>query len=107
MMRDTFDFAELEQEPDIVQYVLSRVVAMSPGFSEALARQIEQEVKERHGGQRLFVPKGAKRLTPDRRLAVLQDGLSTMSNAEISEKHKISRATLYRVMKQGGGRFGG
>lgn len=105
MMRDKFDFSELE--PDIVQYVLQKVIAMSPGFSQALARQIEQEVKEQHGGQRLFVPKGAKRLTPEQRNAVLQDGLTNISNDDIIEKHKISRATLYRVMKQGGGRFGG
>lgn len=104
-MREKFDFSALE--PDIVALVLKKVIAMSPGFSEALARQIEQEVKEEHGGQRLFVPKGQKRLTPDQRQAVFQDGLSKMSNEEISEKHKISRRTIYNVMKQGGGRFGG
>jgi Mor family transcriptional regulator len=105
MMRDKFDFSALE--PDIVALVLQKVIAMSPGFSEALARQIEQEVKEEHGGQRLFVPKGAKRLTPEQRAAVFQDGLTDMDNDAISKKHKVSRATIYRVMKSGGGRFSG
>ena len=104
MMRDKFDFSALE--PDIVALVLQKVIAMSPGFSEALARQIEQEIKETHGGQRLFVPKGAKRLTPEQRQAVFQDGLTSMDNDEIGKKHNISRRTIYRVMKEGGGRFG-
>lgn len=104
-MRDNFDFSTLE--PDIVAYVLQKVIAMSPGFSRALAAQIEQEVKDVHGGQRLFVPKGAKRMTPEQRQAVFADGLTGMQNEEITEKHKISRRTLYRVMKDGGGRFSG
>ena len=103
-MREKFDFSALE--PDIVALVLQKVIAMSPGFSEALARQIEQEIKELHGGQRLFVPKGAKRLTPEQRQAVFQDGLTSMDNDEIGKKHNISRRTIYRVMKDGGGRFG-
>ena len=103
-MRDKFDFSALE--PDIVALVLQKVIAMSPGFSEALARQIEQSVKEEHGGKRMFIPKGGKRLTPEQREAVFQDGLTSMSTEEITQKHKISRATMYRTMKQGG-RFGG
>lgn len=104
MMRDKFDFTDLE--PDIVALVLQRVIEMSPGFSKALAEQIEQEVKSKHGGQRLFVPKGSKRLTPEQRQALYADGLTNMPTSEITTKHKISRATLYREMKKGGGRFG-
>ena len=104
-MRDKFDFSELE--PDIVALVLQKVIEMAPGFSQALARQIEQEVKDQHGGKRWFVPKGSKRLTPEQRQAVFKDGLTTMDNDEIQKKHNISRSTIYRVMKNGGGRFSG
>lgn len=99
-MRDKFDFSALE--PDIVVLVLQKVIAMAPGFSQALATQIEAEIKEQHGGQRMFIPKGVKRLTPEQRHAVYQDGLTNMSTKEITEKHKIHRATLFRLMKQGG-----
>lgn len=102
-MRDKIDFSAME--PDIVALVLQKVIEMAPGFSQALARQIELDIKERHGGQRMFVPKGAKRLTPEQRAAVFQDGLSNMDNDEISKKHNISKRTIYRVMKTGGGRF--
>ena len=47
---------EEKVDPDIVQEVLRRVIAMSPGFSLALAQQIEQQVKAELGGRRVFVP---------------------------------------------------
>lgn len=103
MTPDRFTFTDLE--PDIVELVLQKVIAMAPGFSAALARQIEMEVKAEHGGKRVFVPKGAKRLTPEQREALFKDGLTSMSTEEITQKHKISRSTMYRAMKQGG-RFG-
>lgn len=104
-MRGNFDLSSLE--PDIVALVLQKVMAMVPSFSRPLAMQIEQEVKDCHGGQRLFIPKGPKRMTPEQRNAVYQDGLTGMENKEITDKHHISRRTLYRVMKDGGGRFSG
>ena len=102
-MRDNFNFDNLE--PDIVALVLQKVIAMAPGFSAALASQIEQLVKEEHGGKRLYVPKGAKRLTPEQRAAVFKDGLSDMTTEEITKKYKITGRTLQRTMKLGG-RFG-
>lgn len=104
MMRDPIDFETLE--PDIVEIVLQKVMALAPGFSEALARQIEREVKAQHGGRRLYVHKGgAKRLTPEQRQEIYQDGLTSLPDEVITEKHKISKTTLWRVMKAGGGRF--
>jgi Mor family transcriptional regulator len=94
-----------ETKPDLVTLLLQQVIAMAPGFSEALARQIEADFRASHAGQSFVVLKRGPRLTPEQRQAVFQDGLSNMDNEEITEKHKISRRTLYRVMKDGGGRF--
>lgn len=91
-----------EPEPDIVTIMLRRVIAMAPGFSAALASQIEQQVRAEYGGKRLHINKRGKHLTPEQRQALFQDGLTGMSTAEITVKHKISRATLYRQMKKGG-----
>ena len=104
MTPERYKFEDLE--PDIVNLVLQRVIAMAPGFTHALALQIEHEIKEEHGGKRVFVPKGAKRMSLEQREAVFKDGLSNMSAGELIKKHKISRSTMYRTMKQGG-RFGG
>lgn len=91
-------------EPDIVQEVLRRVIAMAPGFSAALAKQIEQEVKADLGGRRLYVPKGAwRRLSPEEQRQAYKDGLTSMPTPEVTAKHKISGATLKRLMKRGPG----
>lgn len=103
MMRDKFDFSQLE--PDIVTVMMQKIIAMAPGFSAAIAAQVEAEVRQEFGGQRHFVPKGRKRLTPEERERVYQDGLSNIDDQAIVEKHKISQRTLYRIMKEGGGRF--
>lgn len=94
-----------DQDPDVVAYTLQCVLAMAPGFSAALAKQIEDRVKSEFGGRRLFLPKGAKRLTPEQRQDVFKDGLNGVPTGEITEKHQIHRATFYRLMKKGG-RFG-
>lgn len=93
--------ATFPSEPDIVQTILQRVIAMAPQFSQALSDQIEQEIRAEYGGQRVRIPKRGKYLTLGQRQALFQDGLSRMTNDEIVEKHKISRRTLYREMKKG------
>lgn len=94
-----------ETKPDLVTLLLQQVIAMAPGFSETLARQIEADFRAAHAGKSLVVLKRGPRLTPEQREAVFKDGLTEMENVEITEKHRISRRTLYRVMKDGGGRF--
>lgn len=96
-----------DQDPDVVAYTLQCVLAMAPGFSAALAKQIEDRVKSEFGGRRLFLPKGAKRLTSVQRQEVFKDGLTSMPDEEIIEKHQVSKTTLWRIMKSGGGRFSG
>jgi len=94
-----------DTDPDVVAYTLQMVVSMAPQFSAALARQIEEQVKSKYGGRRYFLPKGAKRLTPQERLQVYQDGLTTMPDEDILKKHQISKTTLWRVMKTGPSRL--
>ncbi len=93
------------EDPDVVAYTLQMVIAMAPQFSAVLAKQIEEKVKAEFGGRRLFLPKGAKRLTPEQRQAVFADGLTNMPDDAILQKHQVSKTTLWRIMKSGGGRF--
>lgn len=98
---------DTDTDPDVVAYTLQMVIAMAPGFSAALAKKIEERVKGEYGGRRLFLPKGSKRLTPEQRQAVYQDGLTAKTDATILQDHQISKTTLWRIMKTGGGRFSG
>lgn len=92
---------EQPDEPDdLVLVLLQRVAAMAPEFSQALAEQLEQEMRQQFGGRRVFIPKRKKHLKPQQREQLKQDGLSSMSDKEILAKHGVSRATFYRQMKR-------
>lgn len=90
-------------EPDIVQEVLQRVLAVSPSLSLEAARQIEAEVRAEFGGLRVRIPKRKKHLTAAQRAAAFRDGLSDAPTEEVAARQGISRATLYRLMKRGPG----
>ena len=102
-MRDNFDFNDLE--PDFLAIFMAEILKLAPDTSRAMLEAAKQATAQKAGGVRAYLPKGARRLTQDERQALYQDGLTTMPTAEITAKHKISRATLYREMKKGG-RFG-
>lgn len=96
-----------ETRPDLLAALFRQILDMAPGFDAALARQIEADFRAKHAGETFQVLKRGPRMTPEKRLAVYRDGLTGMENEEIVQKHKISRRTLYRIMKDGGGRFSG
>ncbi len=93
-------------EPDVVDLFCRQIIAMAPELEAAILAKKDEFCQEM-GGQRYYLPKGGtKRLTPEQRQAVYTDGLTNMPEDQIIKKHKIHRATLFRVMKTGGGRFG-
>ncbi len=92
-------------EPDVLELFSRQVIAMAPEF-EAAILAAKARLCQQYGGQRYYLPKGAKRLTDAERQAVYQDGLKPdLSDAAITQKHKISSRTFSRIMKSGGGRF--
>lgn len=90
-----------KRDLDIVTVILQRVAEVMPGMSDEMVRQVEIEVRREYGGQRFFVQKKSKKIIQERYQEVFKDGLSNMSIEEVVRKHKISRATLYRLMKCG------
>lgn len=91
----------LDPEPDILQIVLLRVRAAAPVITDDQARQIEDAVRAELGGLRARVPKRKKHPTPEQRQAIYREALTTATDAEITQRHGIGRATLYRYLKQG------
>lgn len=84
---------------DIVEFMLNLMRA--EGLDPDSAHQIEHVTRQQFGGLRVHITK-KKRLTPEQRQQAYQDGLTNAPTAEITSKYKIGRATLYRLMKQGG-----
>ena len=80
--------------------------ALPTHFTPALVQQIAEQVKSQYGGRRHYLPKGAKRLTAEKRRAAYTAALDpAVTDQQLTQAHQISRATLYRLMKTGGGRF--
>lgn len=99
MKTPTADQLAGEEDPDIVLAMIREVLDLGLGITTEQAAAIERRLKERYGDRVIRVKKSHV-LTPDpRRARVYQDGLTSMSNTEITKKHGISRATLYRWMK--------
>ena len=96
MMRDTPP--EVLEDPDIVVAVIREVLALGVLTPEQ-ASNIERRLKERYGDRRIRVKKKLQLSNEGLRSQVYQDGLSSMTNQQITSKHGISRATLYRWMK--------
>lgn len=90
--------------PDIVLLVLQRVRAVNPGLTEEQANQIELAIKAEFGGQRVRIPKRKKHPSAEQRRAVFDEAINgAESDSDITARHGISRRSLYRYVKRGGG----
>jgi transposase len=49
------------------------------------------------------IPKRKKHPNQEQRKAIFKEAMGSASDAEITERHGIHRATLYRMLKRGGG----
>ncbi|CAN7313486.1 Mor transcription activator family protein [Acidovorax delafieldii] len=89
--------AAIQLEHDFVEIIRQRI-----GLNETLATIHAQEIvrglRERHGGQELWIPAPDK---SERNAAILRD-FNGVNAKDVMQRHGISRAHLYRIV--GGGR---
>ena len=88
-----------DPEPDILEIIIA--ACRENGLDIESANVIEQGIRDKFGGQRVRIPKRKKSATALERKMIFADGVTGMSTEEVTAKHKISRATLYRVLKRG------
>mgnify|MGYP000314117018 CR=1 FL=1 len=94
----------LDPEPDLLLVVLQRVRLLAPGLTDAQAAMVESEVRAELGGLRVRIPKRRKHLSEEQRQAIAREALAaTDTDAQITERHRIGRASLYRYLKRGTG----
>ncbi|MCB4365413.1 hypothetical protein KIH07_16845 [Hydrogenophaga taeniospiralis] len=93
----------LDPEPDILQVVLLRVRAATPLLTDEQARQIEDDVRAELGGLRVRIPKRKKHPSREQRQAIFQEAMGNASDEELTDRHGISRRSLYRYVKLGSG----
>lgn len=99
--------AEDAETADLVLLTLQLACqALPTHLTPDLMQQIAEQVKSQYGGRRHYLPKGVKRLTAEKRRAAYTAALDpAVTDQQLTQAHQISRATLYRLMKNGGGRF--
>jgi hypothetical protein len=97
------DDSTAEREPDIVLVVLQRARAANPALTEAQAQQVEADIRAEFGGLRVRIPKRKKHPSAEERKAIFNEAMSSATDEEITERHGIHRATLYRMIKRGAG----
>ncbi len=88
-----------DDSQDIVEFMLN--LMRSEGINDDITHQIEHITRKEFGGLRVCVPKKNKKLLKEQRKKAFSDGLTSMPTKDVVEKHGISRATLYRLMKRG------
>lgn len=98
-----------DDDPDIVVAMIREVLDLGLALTDVQKAAIERRIKEKYGDRRFRVKKKLQfsdarangvGLSDALRARVYQDGLSNMSTAEITRKHGVDRATLYRWMKK-------
>lgn len=100
----------MSKRQDIIAELLEAVahaLASEGTFTEQLAHQIEQQFRAKYGGEEMRIWKtsegkvGRPARQPYDQAAAFADGASSEPTPKVTQKHGISRATLYRLMKRG------
>lgn len=88
-----------ERTTDIIRWVIDRMLAHDDSITQELALTVEREARIEWGGDTVYIAKTCGADMPDPK-AVLQDYVLNKPVGEITRRHGISRAYLYKVIKQ-------
>lgn len=90
---------------DLLMYVVHETLRMH-GVTEdrcsSETTRICAHLRTELGGQEYYVPRKPPPLTrdPARRQKLITDALSPMPTREVEQRHGVSRATIYRLIKR-------
>lgn len=86
-------------ENDIIDDILGRVIAMAPGFSAAIARQISAEARDQWGGDRPYVARKDGQGTSSRNEAIKRDYLAGEHIPLLERRYGLKRSRLWEIIK--------
>lgn len=92
---------------DIVAWMKDWLLANDDSITQELVVRMEADARREWGGQEVRVWKtpegraGRPPRVPYDAARAYTDGISTQPTEEVTERHGISRATLYRLVKRG------
>jgi hypothetical protein len=99
-------------KPDVIWRTLELAMRACPALSIESARVVELAVRGEFGGERLWIQKqpchperrnGPPPMPAEKAREVLRDAMAepNTSTAELTRRHGVSRASLYRLLKKG------
>ncbi|WP_343593816.1 Mor transcription activator family protein [Paracidovorax wautersii] len=94
--------ALIEQEPDLVDRIFDYLVRELPELSGGRAQEVKKALRAEFRGEEVYIP--ARDATARQRMVAQVLTLFNGRNArEVARELRISRATVYRYIKQAGG----
>lgn len=94
------DPADTLKEPDLLQRIIELFRAEAPQLPAETIHRVESMAREEMGGLRVRIAKRRPHLSAAERHALRADVLGQATDAELTERYRISRATLYRHLKR-------
>lgn len=91
--------AQPEDRVVSLQYALTTILRERIGYNERYASQIAEDIllglRDRYGGDELYIPKTANRLARDAAVLTAFDG---RNRDEVCRTYGISRTTFYEIL---------
>ena len=98
---DVDPLVSLPISDDIVDDILRRVIAMAPGFTAALAKQVEEGVRADWGGQRAYIGQRRGDIRNERNAAIRADFYMRGEHIGLLQRrYKLGRLQIWRILNQ-------
>lgn len=86
-------------EHDIIDDLLRIVLSMAPGFTAALAAQVDKEARARWGGDRPYIGTRSGRGSSARNANIKRDYLAGEHFHLLERRYGLSRSRLWEIIK--------
>lgn len=84
---------------DIIEDVLRVCLDLAPGFSAAIARQVEAQVRPRWAGDRPYIRDKTPEMQRQERNAVIRrEHQAGAAISQLERRHRLSRAQIWRIV---------
>ena len=83
---------------DIVADILQRVIALTPGFTAALAAQVDRDVRDLWGGDRPYIARRAGEGSSQRNAAIRRDWRAGERIGYLVRKYGLTRQRIHQIL---------
>ncbi|ARV17485.1 hypothetical protein AEP_00525 [Curvibacter sp. AEP1-3] len=91
--------AHAGSENDIIEDMLSLVLAMAPGFTAELAKQADKQIRAKWAGDRPYIARRSGEGSSERNAQIKADYLRGERIALLERRYKVSRSRLWQIIK--------